>query len=178
MSILTNQQNGSVHTAKTKVITFNELWNSYPDDDPCSDEFTNQCAIRISQALFDLGIQMKSFRGVRCWHDHQPEHVLRAQELANWFKKKPFAGCGDTETYTGANFVEKLDGKTGVIFLADYWQRRGETGDNRSGDHIDLWNGSRMTNFSSYFRAQFGLSLDGYWSDYRLAKEVLFWEIK
>ena len=143
-----------------------------------SSDFANQCAIRVSQTLFNLGIEMKSFKGARCWHGHTPRHVLRAEELANWLNRSPFAGCGKTENYTGPTFVEKINGKTGIIYLGDYWQRSNESDQNRSGDHTDLWNGSRMTSFSSYFRAQFGLSIEGQWSDYLKAKKVKFWEIK
>jgi hypothetical protein len=47
----------------------------------------------------------------------------------------------------------------------------------RTGDHIDLWNGSRFTEFSSWFRVHWGISYDGLWSDYRLASSALFFPV-
>jgi len=52
-----------------------------------------------------------------------------------------------------------------------------EKGATRTGDHIDLWNGSRMTAYSSWFRVHLGVSWEGVWSDFRGASKVLFWAI-
>ena len=73
---------------------------------------------------------------------------------------------------------DKIKDRTGIIFLADYWQRPNELGTKaRSGDHIDLWNGSRMTRVSSWFRVHWGISWDGLWSDFERAPRTLFWNI-
>ncbi|OZG71824.1 hypothetical protein BTA51_19580 [Hahella sp. CCB-MM4] len=166
------------------TVSFSTLWDNFPEDpiihkDPKTgkDIFDNHCAINLSQCLNNSGIQIKAFAGTLCWSCPSGRiHIIRAEEMAAWLKLKPFIGCPAWETYTGSNFVEKLDGRTGIIYLADYW-RRGSSESSRTGDHIDLWNGTRMTDLSSYFRAQWGLSWDGYLSDYRKAKKVIFWPI-
>lgn len=75
-----------------------------------------------------------------------------------------------------ARFQDELKDKTGVIFFKDYWQRGNETFENRSGDHIDLWNQTRLTGrpmwlreINEFFGAQ---------SDLNKAKEIWFWEVK
>jgi hypothetical protein len=101
-----------------------------------------------------------------------------AQGLADWLKTKPFPGCPAPEIYEGRTVFEKITGRTGIIFLADYWQRPNEKGGSRrTGDHIDLWDGSRMTSVSSWFRVHWGVSWDGLWSDFRGAPRVMFWNI-
>ncbi|MDD1621295.1 MAG: type VI secretion system amidase effector protein Tae4 [Methylococcaceae bacterium] len=167
-------------------VKFETIWQNYPGADPCIDSktgsppigFSNQCAIRLGYALEKSGISFASFQGKR--RPCGPQNggmVAGAQELANWLGPNRFSGCPKPETYTGKTAFEKIDGRTGIIFLANYWQRPGEKGATRTGDHIDLWNGSRMTSLSSYIRAQWGVSWDGLWSDYRLASKVLFWPI-
>ncbi|WP_418064604.1 T6SS effector amidase Tae4 family protein [Serratia rubidaea] len=64
-----------------------------------------------------------------------------------------------------------------MIFFKDYGQRRGESFRNRSGDHIDLWNGDRLTTKTSYFRIQWGISLAGRFSDFFKSKEIWFWRV-
>jgi len=76
----------------------------------------------------------------------------------------------------GAGFNKRINGKKGIIFLKDYWARSGQT-TNPTGDHIDLWNGSRLTALTSYFRVRWGITWDGEWSDYHRSKEVWFWEV-
>ena len=73
---------------------------------------------------------------------------------------------------------DAIEDKTGIVFLANYWQRDAEVGTaGRSGDHIDLWNGSRFTSYTSWVRVQLGISWDGLWSDYERAEKALFWHI-
>ena len=103
--------------------------------------------------------------------------IAGAQELANWLGPKRFPGCPQPETYTGRDAFEQIRGRSGIIFLANYWQRDNEKGATRTGDHIDLWNGSRMTAYSSWFRVHLGVSWEGVWSDFRGASKVLFWAI-
>ena len=169
------------------AVTFQTLWNNYPSEPPYVDAKTgkppagyeNQCAIKVSVALAKSGVSLKTFKGNLC--PAQPNGTVlatSAQELANWLNTQPFNGCPKAEVYTGKEAFEKIKGRSGILFLADYWQRTGETGKTRTGDHIDLWNGSRMTSFSSWVRVHFGVSWDGLWSDYRGASKVMFWPIK
>lgn len=103
--------------------------------------------------------------------------VAGAQELANWLVPKRFDGCPEAQAYTGKDVFDRISDKSGIIFFANYWQREGETGDSRSGDHIDLWNGSRLTSVTSWARIHMGISWDGLWSDFRRSTRVLFWPI-
>jgi hypothetical protein len=69
-----------------------------------------------------------------------------------------------------------------VIYFADYWRRPGEK--NPSGDHIDLWNGSRLTasglEGALVTIARFSLGIDsGFgFSDLGKSKTILFWEVR
>lgn len=168
-------------------IKFETIWKNYPSTDPCVDSktgkpaaaFLNQCAIRVGYALEKSGVSFVTFEGKRCPNATKKSGMVAgAQDLANWLGPKRFNGCSKAETYTGKTAFEKISGRTGIIFLANYWQRPGESGETRTGDHIDLWNGSRMTASSSWFRVHLGISWDGIWSDYELAPKVFFWAIE
>ena len=62
------------------------------------------------------------------------------------------------------------------MFFKDYWQRGKETFDNRSGDHIDLWNKDELTGGSMLTRTIY--EFFGIVSDLNKSKEILFWEVK
>ena len=85
-------------------------------------------------ALAGAGVNLTSFTGVKCWVQHTPKHILRAQELANWIATQS-ATFGSVTKY--AKKVSSTDflGKTGIVFIMDGW---GPT------DHIDVWNGSQL----------------------------------
>jgi len=67
-----------------------------------------------------------------------------------------------------------------------YWTRDGESAAAASGGHIDLWNGSRLTNngvlgtIETFGR--FTLGINNPWipvySDLRKSKTILFFEVK
>ena len=169
-------------------LKFETIWNNYPTSDPCVDTktgkvpsgFSNQCAVRVGYALERSGVSFASFHGKRCpCGSSTGGMVAGAQELANWLGPKRFAGCPNAETYTGKDVFDKISGKSGIVFFANYWQRDEEKGkgDARSGDHIDLWNGSRLTSVTSWARIHMGISWDGLWSDFRRSTRVLFWPI-
>lgn len=42
---------------------------------------------------------------------------------------------------------------------------------------IDVWNGYRFTAWHSVLRTVFGISIEGYMTDYKLAKSALFWPL-
>ena len=79
-------------------------------------------------------------------------------------------------------FKDKLAGRKGIIYFKDYWQRAGEEHRSRSGDHIDLWNGSSLTSGWSWWRihvrvGSFGAHSIFDVSDYEQAKAVWFWRV-
>ena len=149
----------------------------------------NHCAIHVSDALYNCGIKLKAFKGVKCWSCPTPDehgkgiHALRAQELADYLKRRPFAGCPEPIEVPAANFEGILDGKTGIIFFKDYWTRPGQS--QRTGDHIDLWNKNELASIGyveTTIRNFLGEHIENLpviqISDLHKSKRILFWEIK
>ena len=132
-----------------QVVSFHELWSAYPSfKDPCDKhKYHNQCAIRLGVALVNSGASTASFKGTRCGiKEHVPEHLLRAHEVAAWLDRRPLAGILGPRVLKGKDCAEwqnKIQGQTGIIFFSHYWSLPGQTA--RTGDHIDLWNGARLT---------------------------------
>lgn len=192
--VSTNNREASIFEVTLNKVTFKEIWDNYPSNSikhinskTKKDEFNNHCAINVSEALYNSGIKLKSFNGVKCYHEcpsGKNIHAIRAQELAKWLKKRPFAGCPMPIELKGNQFREKLNSKTGIIFFKDYWQRNGETGNTRTGDHIDLWDGRGIDKlasqniFEDFLTNTLGIYIDGVYSDKNKSKQVLFWEIK
>jgi RHS repeat-associated protein len=162
---------------------FDRLWSGYPSKKPYVDPKTgrpppgyrDQCAIQLSVAFHNAGIDMKSFGGSGVIRLHGNRTAIRAQEFADWLKRTSIDGVGRPEVITGADWADRIEDRTGVVFFGDYWLR---ADGQRTGDHIDLWNGSRMTSWSSWIRVQAGLHLDGLWSDYGRSKTIIFWPVE
>lgn len=196
--VKTNPKRGSVASCGSVGIvpvTFNELWDSYEDKDPpyqvngkVPKGFENQCAIRMSKTLHNVGVKMISFSQ----NNIKPEGnaptlgriilngnatATRANEMAIWFNTRPICGVGPKQDITGEDWKDKISGKTGIIFFGEYWGRDGESDGQASGGHIDLWNGKRITGISSYFRIQWGINFFGY-SDLNKSKRIWFFEVK
>ena len=84
-------------------------------------------------------------------------------------------------------FKDTLSGKRGIIFFRDYYQRinngKKESFRNRSGDHIDLWNGSRLTDWWTWARIHIRIGNYGIHStredisDFEDSKSVWFWRV-
>jgi len=169
------------------MIRFKELWENHPTiagvDNPCTTKgkvnFSDQCAIKVGVALSSCGVNTSHIPGARhCWyHEKSQGHILAAEDLAKGIKQRPITGIGKIQKIEPKDFKSILNGKKGIIFFKDYWARNGETKRNKSGDHIDLWNGSRLTDWKTWARIQFHLSWEGSWSDYRQSKEVWFWAV-
>ncbi|WP_212995070.1 hypothetical protein, partial [Elizabethkingia argenteiflava] len=51
-------------------------------------QFSKSMCYKNGVALEKSKVDLSSFRGARCWFDHNPRHILRAQELADWISKK------------------------------------------------------------------------------------------
>lgn len=178
------------------MITFQKLWDNHPtntdQENPCTTNgkknFPNQCAIRVGVALTKCGVKTASIpNATHCWHHDKSEgHVIRAEELANGLTKIQLPGLKPVLKVSPTEFSAELSGKRGIIFFKDYWRRtlsgKKESFRNRSGDHIDIWNGSRITNLSSWARihlriGSFGIhSITDEFSDFEDSKEIWFWE--
>ena len=108
-----------------------------------------------------------------CWVHPTEDHCLAAAELANWLEQQPFLGCQKAEIVTGENWRDQVINRTGIICFEDYYLPSGGSG----GDHIDLWNGSRMTDLSSGLRTRFGITIPTVWSDLRKARKTRLFPI-
>ena len=175
-----------------KPIVFATLWENFEiikgtHLDPAlkRDPFSNYCAINLSNALLKSGVDLDTYNGVKCWGclaiENNSEHAIRAAELANWLKNSSVQGIGSPVSLNGENFKDYISGKKGIVYFEDYWQREGQS--ERTGDHIDLWDGNEMAS-SSWFGTQFRLmfpdiaeSLFNTSSLYK-SRIVLFWEIE
>lgn len=195
--VRTNTTKESVCSVQVQAAEFANLWASYPSAYPYVDPKTgkpppgyeNQCAIKVSVAIHGVGVEMKSFRGAAERVGGLPAALL-ASQLAAWLKQQPFCGLPKApENVTGADWQDKIRSRTGIVYFADYWTRNAkEKASGRpTGDHIDLWNGSRLTAtgrsfFSTMGRrlglGSFGAGTSWGYSDLGRSSEILFWEIK
>ncbi|KAE8761060.1 MULTISPECIES: type VI secretion system amidase effector protein Tae4 [Paraburkholderia] len=200
--VRTNSTPGSIKVVELRVLTFQELWDNFPSGNPYNDptgEYKNQCAIRMSVTFHRIGSEMKSFSQKlvkpmpgkptlgRILLDGKPT-ATRAYELAEWLRLRPFAGLPNAEDITGGDWESKVKGRTGIIFFYGYWRQEGDSQDNLSGGHIDLWNGTRLTisgpiDSIATLGRRFGLNslASGFpfgFSDLRQSKQILFWAMK
>ena len=169
------------------MVTFKKLWENHPtitgEDNPCTTNgkvnFPDQCAIRVGVALTACGVNTANIPGARhCWqHKKSAGHVLAAEDLAKGLKVYPIPGLAKAHKIESTKFKDEISSQTGIIFFKDYWRRGGDTSRNRTGDHIDLWNGARLTDWFTWIRIQAGFSWDGSFSDYRKSKEIWFWRV-
>lgn len=184
-------QGKSVVAQKTPRVTFSALWEGYPGSKPYKDAKTgevpkgyeNQCAIKVSVALHAAGIAMKSFRGAAVTLGGK-NAAIRATEMAAWLKTQHIDGMAASPVnVTGENWQDTIKGKSGIVYFADYWAREGGE-KTPTGDHIDLWNGSRMTasgfegTVVTLLRFSLGVNAGPGFSDLGKAKTILFWEVK
>ncbi len=181
------------------MVMFRDLWRGHPINEsvttPCIAPadivnlegksikkgypvFANQCAIRMGTALRRAGVTAAQIPGCAYCSVHPREqmHFINANQLANALAKARLPGFGPLEKISGteaAHFYPKIYGRTGAIYIQDYWRRSTDTG-RATGDHIDVWNGYRST--SKWLMEWF--SWLGYYSNYAEAGEIWFWEIK
>lgn len=181
------------------MIEFKDLWRGHPINEsvqtPCIAPhnltnlegntvlmgfpvFANQCAIRMGVALRRAGVQPSQLSGIsHCSvHPRDDMHFINASQLANGIARANIAGIGPTEKFIGADaaeFYPKIFGRTGIIYIQDYWRRSSDSG-RPTGDHIDVWNGYRSS--AKWLMEWF--SWLGYYSNYADAGEIWFWEVK
>ena len=113
---------------------FVHLASSYPDvQDPCEQDWANQCAIRMSLALNGEGsiqVNSKTYREPKCRHGH----ASGAESLANWLWRQ----LSRPQIFVdGAGAKARLADRQGIIFFKNCFTRPGQR--RQLGDHIDLW---------------------------------------
>lgn len=169
------------------AVKFEDLWKNHPHvtgEGSVLDERTyeNQCAINVAAALIRAGVSIESFKGARSWQKDKPKYPIRAQELANWLAEPPkgipfppwkFTGERIYNPRTKETVYDQAPVKsgTGILFYQNYW------GPGLQGDHIDLWNGSRLTDTTSWLRIRFHVVVPGMWSDFLKSSSIWFWSI-
>jgi hypothetical protein len=169
---------------------FRALWDKYPSTNtPYVDKdtgrppkgFEDQCAIKVGIAMQGAGYDISTFSGATVRVDGA-QVPIRAEEFSNWLDKARIDGMGKVEVITGADWEKKIEGRTGIVSFKDYWLRPGEK--TPTGDHIDLWNGSRLTatgvagTIQTYLR-YFGVrEIDGLYSDLSKSKVIRFYPLK
>jgi len=182
------------------MVSFVDLWRGHPINEsvmtPCIAPedltnlegrqvlkgypvFANQCAIRMGVALRRAGVQPNQISGCAdcAVHPREYMHFINASQLANAISRANLPGVGPLERITGAaaaEFYPRLFGRTGIIYIQDYWHRAGEPPERPTGDHIDVWNGYRSS--AKWLMEWF--SWLGYYSNYAAAREIWFWEVK
>ncbi len=186
-------------------FTFKNLWKNHPEiadngkacigggfpqkPGEASPTIGNQCAINVSVAFEKCGVEVGKW-GIQLCNlarvdESHKNHAIRAEELANELRKRSVKGVGSLQKITSEDFNISLAGKTGIIFFKDYWRRKNpvtgkkETFENRSGDHIDFWDGSQTTSASSLRLNWFPEVRIGSWgwSDLEDSKAIWFWAV-
>lgn len=179
----------SIASPLTTTMTFGKLWAKYPSDHPYVDGngdtpkgFENQCAIKLSAALVGAGQLLERYRGAMV-SVGGALLAIRAEELAAWLRTDaPFVLRRRHSLISGTDWQQKIKSQTGIAFFQDYWLRPGEK--QPSGDHIDLWNGSRLTVSGlsglvvTAMRFGLGVSSGPGFSDLSKAKRIEFWGIE
>lgn len=154
------------------MSSFQTLWNNHPTGEfPCSTNgkknFDNQCAIRMGVCFEKSGIKTKGWPVRHCWqHKHTEGHVLAAEELANALNRVIIPGLKKVEKLSGKESFEKIKNRKGVIFFRNFY------GPGMQGDHIDLWNGWRLSALASL------MSVYTPWGSSYHKGTIWFWEIK
>jgi hypothetical protein len=130
----------------------------------------------LSESFIRSGVDLSLFKGNGCWSHKGKKHILLAEDFANSLKSNRPPGFGKLEKIPPGSFQSALSNRTGVIFFKDYWQRSNESFNQKSGDHIDLWNKDEITSSGMFIRSL--LELIGRVSDLNKSREIWFWEVK
>ncbi|MEQ1715232.1 MAG: T6SS effector amidase Tae4 family protein [Hyphomicrobium sp.] len=182
-----------------RMVQFIDLWRGHPVNEsvafPCrasvdaadiggrpvqagEPAYANQSAISVGVALRRGGLRVEDLGKVTTCavHDKSEMHILNARQLADALRRAKPAGFGAVEIITGGDverFHIRLLGRTGVIYIRDYYVRSSDAQGRLTGDLIDLWNGYRTTeNWLMEW-----LSWVGYRPPYAQAREIWFWPV-
>lgn len=130
------------------MLSFKKLWASHPTvkgEQPLLDTKTYEtnapstCMRRLNAPASTSRLSVASFPGRRT-----SRNTLFVPKSWPTGLRRPLVGCTGLRNSRGEAF-DKIEGKRGIVFFQNYW------GPGNQGDHIDLWNGSRLTDWSSGF---------------------------
>jgi len=177
------------------MILFNTLWQNYPDvsDKPCNENlFINQCAIRMSVALYFSDMDLSSFTGAKCWGPHpniRKQHLKtfkvdakEIDQIINLPYYKPLKKDADSFRHflRAQEIANWMDTKPNIFGIKKVFKRKDNPNmdhlffSNKKGilfildgwgytDHIDIWNGFKMKS--------------GYLNYFSKGKEIWLWEL-
>lgn len=134
---------------------------------PCRDDagesmYDNQCAVRLGITLKRCGINIDTYPGARCGPHG---HLLRVEECIEWLASSAMRQyLPPYETHRGVDH-RRFMGRKGIVAWLDFWHRtpNPRPGAQPTGDHIDLWNGSRIA--------------EGDINYFQRSREIWFWEL-
>ena len=181
-------------------MQFIDLWRSHPINEslplPCvapadvtlpdgtnvargDPVLPDQSAARLGVALRRCGVSITELGGLKTCgvHPASDMHIALAVDLANALRRVRIPGLGQAETISGdavRHFYDAIAGRTGIIYIKDYWMRASDELGAPTGDTIDVWNGYRTS--AKWLMEWF--SWAGYYSNYAGAREIWFWEVK
>lgn len=162
-----------IHCGRVNISEsiFQRIWNAYPkpyDKRPCSDGFYNQCAIRMSISLREVGFELKNVKNktnpkgqTYCSHGD----VLGAYNLAEYLEESKIFGSSILYNGTTQNVRDILSNKTGILFFENFEEtNNGITDRSHQYRHIEVWNGKKL--ISNFDKQMFNATI------------IKFWEIK
>lgn len=181
------------------MVQFIDLWRGHPLNasvvNPCIADrpvtnlagkpiaagdpvYLNQAAIRMGVALRRSGVRYEDLGKVlTCGaHDKGELHCVNARQLADALRRAKLAGFGPMEILSGGdveNFYARIFGRTGVLYIQEFWLRQDDKEGHPTGDLIDVWNGYRSS--TNWLMDWFNWA--GYRSHYAQAREIWFWPV-
>ena len=120
------------------------------DSAPCkSPAITNQCAVRMSLALYRNGFTFEGFPHQRRIHSGREScrlgdepHIVGADELHRYLVQV----WGNGQRIHGRSARSEIAGTKGIIYFNNCFHRSTDPDGENRGDHIDLWNGDNYYN--------------------------------
>lgn len=101
--------------------------------------------------------------GAFCWNGHSRAHPLRVEEFKLWLDSDdahfvPYYAERYTRDAQGRQTTHQaFAGRRGIVAFMNFW------GAGNTGDHIDLWNGSRIAHGDTSYFAR--------------SQEIWFWQL-
>jgi hypothetical protein len=116
-------------------------------------------------------------------HDDNMLHILNATDFALSLRHagsqqlSTFSWLGSAEVYERSPsqtnpFRQKIKGRNGVVFIQNFWIKRGGDG---TGSHIDLWDGDRRVTKKEIHYSTPQRTIDDRYD--RIAERVIFWPV-
>lgn len=139
-------------TTKTAFSLMRDVYENFRGANrrPCKNpSITNQCAVRMSLALYRSGFTFEDFPNQRRIHQGRTAcqlgdepHLVGANELHSYLLQVWEPGLRGT----GSSIVSQIQGQLGILYFNNCFHRSSDPEGTNRGDHIDLWNGSQIYN--------------------------------